>query len=130
MLSQSFEWNGARFTVRPMSGMDAELYNFVLADVADAICSARGFTLDTLPRVMDKLIVTFVKWAQVTTIDSDVFPVCNILIDSPLAYFDAWVKAVTSDQELWLMWKAAYEGAQRIDTSPLDVVTAPVVVSE
>jgi hypothetical protein len=130
MLSQTFDWNGAHFEVRPMSGMDKELYTFVLADVADAICQDRNLSIETLPRTLDKLIVTFTKWALVTTVTDSDLPVCNLLLDNPVAYFDAWVKAVTTDQDLWRLWSAAFEGANRIDNSPLEVVTAPVVVSE
>lgn len=114
-----FEWNGSRFTVRPLTGMDQEFYLPLLVDVAGVVCKARGYTVDDLPRVLDKLISTFVKWAQVTTIDGDALPACNLLTGDVLAYFDAWANAVTSNQELWSMWKDAFEDANRIDNDPL-----------
>lgn len=114
-----FEWNGSRFTVRPLTGMDHEFYLPLLVDVAGVVCKARGYTVDDLPRVLDKLISTFVKWAQVTTIDGDALPACNLLTGDVLAYFDAWANAVTSNQELWSMWKDAFEDANRIDNDPL-----------
>jgi len=125
MLTKAFEWNGARFVVRPMSGMEKDFYVSILADVADAICKARGYDLDSLPRTLDKLIVMFVRWMLVTTIEGDALPTCNLMLDNPVPCFDAWVKAVTSNQELWTLWKQAYEDANRQDTSPLELSPAP-----
>lgn len=119
MLTTSFEWNGARFVVRPMSGMDRELRDSLITDVADVILKSRGYDWENIPRVLSVLIARFVEWAQVTTIEGDVFPACNLYMESPLAYFDAFANAVTTDQTLWSLWKKAYEDANRIDDSPL-----------
>lgn len=118
MLTQSFNHNGATYTLRERTIFDDEMRNAAWIDLGNALAKARELEkLGDLPLTIQNLSRRYVDWMQVTTIspapDYAAYSVYSAYVNA----FNQWMDAILDNgQALAVAWSNAYETLTRVET--------------
>jgi hypothetical protein len=112
-----FEHEGVTYTVRARNLFDDSLFNATLVDVARLVADDKGYkSLDDLPAVLDSLIATYVRWAQVTDADVSFLNAFAVPFTDVNEVYN-FIHAVTRT-DLGAKWQAVYEAVNKEQQDP------------
>jgi hypothetical protein len=109
MLTQTFQHDGATYTLRQPSIFDDEMQSAAWIDLCRAIAKAHGLDFDTLPIVLQRLSRKYVNWMQVTAISNTPDYAKASVYSADVTAFEQWKTAILANgQTLAIVWDTAY----------------------
>jgi hypothetical protein len=118
MLTQSFEHDGATYTLRERIIFDEEMRNAAWIDLGNALAKAHDLEkLGDLPLTIQNLTRHYVDWMQVTKIEPAPDYAKISVYSADVNAFNQWMDAIlANNQALAVAWSNAYAALTKVET--------------